>query len=103
MILRCADRPYRAWTDESKETLRRSCRLSPQQRRESRHSGTAALGQFPTHAPQQTAPLVDRIASAGDESWWDREAEGSPRFEVDGKIVVRAACTSTMAASVVDL
>ena len=24
MILRCADRPYRAWTDESKETLRRA-------------------------------------------------------------------------------
>ena len=33
MILRCADRPYRAWTDESKETLRRSCQLSSQQRR----------------------------------------------------------------------
>ena len=39
MILRCADRPYRAWTD-----LRRSRQLSRQQRRESRHSGTAALG-----------------------------------------------------------
>ena len=36
MILRCADRPYRAWTDESKEILRRSCLLRPQQRRESR-------------------------------------------------------------------
>jgi hypothetical protein len=45
MILRCADRPYRARTDESKETLRRSRQLNPQQRRESRHSGTAALGQ----------------------------------------------------------
>jgi hypothetical protein len=45
MILRCADRPYGAWTDESKETLRRSRQLCPQQRRESRHSGTAALGQ----------------------------------------------------------
>jgi hypothetical protein len=44
MILRCADRPYGAWTDESKETLRRSRQLTPQQLRESRHSGTAALG-----------------------------------------------------------
>ena len=46
MILRCADRPYRAWTDESEESLRRSRQLSSQQRRESRHSGTAALGRF---------------------------------------------------------
>jgi hypothetical protein len=29
MTLRCADRPYRAWTDESKETLRRSRQLNP--------------------------------------------------------------------------
>ena len=48
MILRCADRPYRAWTDESEESLRRSRQLSSQQRRESRHSRTAALGQQPT-------------------------------------------------------
>jgi hypothetical protein len=37
MILRCADRPYRACTDESKETLRRPRLLSPHMR---------------THAPQ---------------------------------------------------
>jgi hypothetical protein len=37
---------HRACTHKSKETLRRSRLLSPQQRRESRHSGTAALGQL---------------------------------------------------------
>src|SRR6516165_10549925 len=52
MILRCADRSYRAWTDESKETLRRSCQLSPQQRRESRHSGTAAFGRLCCKSPK---------------------------------------------------
>jgi hypothetical protein len=55
--IECADRPYRAWTNENKETLRRSRLLGPQQRRESRHSGTAALGHEETHAPQQTASL----------------------------------------------
>jgi hypothetical protein len=44
MILRRADRPCRAWSDESEETLRRSCQLNPQQQCESRYSGTAVFG-----------------------------------------------------------
>jgi len=45
--------------------------------------------------------LLDRIGRAGEERWGNREVEGSPRFEVDGEIVVRAASISTTAASVV--
>jgi hypothetical protein len=60
-----------------------------------------AMGQFRTHAAQQTGPLFDCIDSTREERWGNREGEGSRRFDVDGKIVVRGTSRSTTAASVV--
>jgi hypothetical protein len=65
------------------------------------NAGADAMGQFRIHAAQQTGPLFDCIDSTREERWGNREGEGSPRFDVDGKIVVRATSRSTTAASVV--